>query len=80
MRNTKKTEVLYYSTPDEMERNSNIWRLREVRRLASLLTPEDANLTLGVAIGGPQAIAEQLQQKVEVVRAMHSRIAICQHV
>ena len=58
MRNAKKTEVVYYATRDEMERNSSIWRLEEVRGMASLLTPEDANLTLGVAIGGPQAVGQ----------------------
>ena len=80
VRNTKKTEVIFYATRAELTTNSSLWQLEELRRQATLLTPEEANFTLGVAVGGPQAVAEQLQQKVEVVRAMHSKIVICQDV
>jgi hypothetical protein len=79
-RNRAKTKVLYLTDTDTLEANAVAWRLPEVRMLAAVGTIEDAEPTLGVVTGPLAAVEEQLQQKVRVVKAMQSRVAICQDV
>ena len=77
-RNTAKTKVFYYADTATMETNSVAWRLDEVRALASLGTADEAEPTLGVVTGSPEAVEEQLRGKADVVRAMQTRTTICQ--
>jgi len=77
-RNRQKTEVSYFATADVMFQNAQLWRLEEVRSMASVSLASEGCKTLGVAVGPPEAVAEQLDEKAKVVKAMHERIQICQ--
>ena len=48
--------------------------------IATVSTTNEAEPTLGVVTGSLQAVETQLRQKVDVVRAMQAKTAICQDV
>ena len=50
-RSCPKTEVIYYSTQDELDTNSSQWQLQAVRTLATVSTVDDGSFTLGIATG-----------------------------
>ena len=77
-RNIPKTKVLYLADAATMEANAVEWRLDEVRAVATVMSADESEPTLGVVTGSRAAVGSQLQQKVEVVRAIQSRVAICQ--
>ena len=75
-RNPQKTEEIYYvadlaAAPPE-------WKVDEVRKLASVSTAATGSNTRGVAAGPCQFIADQLQAKADVIRALHERVQLCQ--
>ena len=77
-RNIIKTEVVYYATDAQMAEHSEEWHLAHVRAMATVRMATDPGMTLGVAVGPRGKVEEQLRQKVQVVRAMQERVAICQ--
>ena len=46
--------------------------------LASVFTAVHGNVTLGVAVGLREYVADQLLAKADVIRAMHQRAQPCQ--
>ena len=58
--------------------NSDAWGLQDVRNLATIKMASEGGLTLGVATGGTECCLEQFKQKLEVTKAMHSKIQICE--
>lgn len=80
LRNRTKSDVIYFADSDTLTANSTLWRLDEVRNLASVRTPDESGLTLGVATGTAEAVDAQLERKVQVVTAMHERVAVCNDV
>ena len=75
-RNPLKTDVIYHvadlaAAPPE-------WKVDEVRKLVSVSTAATGSNTLGVAVGPRQFIADHLQAKADVIRAMHERVQLCQ--
>ena len=75
-RNPLKTQVIYcvndlHAAPPE-------WRLGDVRSLAKTSSVTDGSITLGVAVGSRQFVADQLLSKAEVIRALHERAQLCQ--
>ena len=79
-RNRLKTKVFYMTDADTLETNATPWQLDGVRALATVATIAEVEPTLGVVTGEPEAVEEQLRQKVEVVKAMQTKVAICQDV
>ena len=75
-RNILKTEVVYYADVAAMGQHSSMWRLDEVRQLATVVMASEPGITLGVATGTAEAVGSQVRKKVQVVRAMQERIAI----
>ena len=47
--NTRKTEVVYYATTPQLQQHRQLWRLDEVRDLATITFAGNGGLTLGVA-------------------------------
>ena len=47
------------------------WMVRDVRNMAKVSTAVAGSITLGVAVGPRQFIADQLLAKADVIRAMH---------
>ena len=75
-RKFQKTEVIYFvndldSVPPE-------WRIHDVQIMAKVSTVTAGSITLGVADGPRQYIADQLLVKADVIRAMHERVQLCQ--
>ena len=54
------------------------WRVGDVRSLAKTSAVTDGSITLGVAVGSRQFIADQPLGKAGVIRAMHERVQLCQ--
>ena len=52
--------------------------VNDVRPLASVTTAARGSITLGVAVGPRQCVADQLLAKADVIRAMHEREQLCQ--
>ena len=67
-RNCQKTEVIYFAQD---------WQVDEVRRQAEVRTAEQGGLTLGVATGPLEVVKAQMEQKIDVVRAMQSKVKLC---
>ena len=53
-------------------------KISDVRVLASVYTAVHGNVTLGVAVGPRQKIADHLLAKADVIRSMHERVQLCQ--
>ena len=54
------------------------WRIRDVQNMANISTVTAGSITLRVAVGPRQFIADQLLAKADVIRAMHERVQLCQ--
>ena len=75
-RNRSKSEVIYYVDQQTLDAHAAEWQVPTVQQLAAVSTAACPSVTLGVATGPQAALEAQIQQKVEVVRAMHERVAI----
>ena len=74
--NPLKTVVIHYV--NDLDAAPPEWRIGDVRSLAKTSAVTDGSITLGVAVGSRQFIADQLLSKADVVRAMHERVQLCQ--
>jgi len=79
VRNPKKTEVMYYTTPEILDQESAAWQTGLGKEKATILFASEGTLTLGVATGPRDVIIEQLDRKTRVVKAMHERVQLCQN-
>ena len=77
-RNLKKTEVVYFASEAELALHGEEWDTTRVAAVASVSLASEGCVTLGIATGPPSAVAEQLQTKSDVVRAMHDKLRVCQ--
>ena len=75
-RNPLKTEVIWYV--NDLDAVPPEWRTGDVQSLAKTSAVTDGSITLGVAVGTRQFIADQLLSKADVIRAMHERVQLCQ--
>ena len=75
-RNPQKTEVIYYCK--DLDAAPPEWNIDEVKKQASVSTATAGSITLGVAVGPEQFIADQLHSKADVIRAMHEKVQLCQ--
>ena len=76
-RNVSKTEVIYFTSKEELEAHAEELQLSAVQALAAVSTADDAGLTLGVATRASSAVEEQLASKTGVVQAMTERVGVC---
>ena len=76
VRNPLKTEVIY--CVNDLNAAPPEWRVRDVQNMAKVSTAIAGSITLGVAVGPRQFIADQLVAKADVIRAMHERVQLCQ--
>ena len=74
--NIAQTEVIYYASPAEMFRNEASWNLARVRQLATVTDASHPGLTLGVDTKPTEDLAGQVQDKLKVVKAMRSKLAV----
>ena len=79
-RNRVKTEVIYYADQATLEAHDVEWQLDAVRELATVETAAAPGTTLGVATGSAASVGAQLHRKVQVIKAMHERVAVIQDV
>lgn len=79
-RNKTKTEVVFYASEECLNEHAAEWHLEEVRQLATVSLADAPGLTLGIATGSLAGIETQLQTKVDVVCAMHERVAVANDV
>ena len=75
-RNPQKTGDIYYVA--DLDAVPLEWRINDDRPLASVTTAARGSITLGVAVGLRQYVADQLLAKADVIRAMHERVQLCQ--
>ena len=75
-RHPQKTEVICYVA--DLDIAPLDWKIRKVRLLASVSTAVPGKVTLGVAAGLRQHIADQLLAKADVIRAIHELVQLCQ--
>ena len=76
-RNRAKTEVLYFASAEALAENDAVWELAFVRNQAAVSLAEEGTLTLGVATGPDRVVAAQVNQKAQVVCAVHQRAEVC---
>ena len=75
-RNPLKTWVIYHV--NDLDAAPPEWRIGDVRSMVKTSGVTDGSITLGVAAGPRQFIADQLLDKAGVIRAMHERVPLCQ--
>ena len=75
-RNPLKTEVIFYV--NDLDAAPPEWRIGDVRSMAKTFAVTDGSITLGVAVGSRQFIADELVSNADVIRAMHKRVQLCQ--
>ena len=75
-RNPQKMEVTHYVDDTWVPPG---WRNDDVQNMAMFSTVTAGSTTLGVAVDPRQFIADQLLAKADVIRAMHERVLVCQH-
>ena len=75
-RHGQQTEVIYYGS--DLENTPSDWKISEVRTPATVDTPAHGNIPLGVAVGPRRCIEDQLLANVDVIRAMHEQVQLCQ--
>ena len=73
--NSLKTDVVHYVI--DLDAAPPEWRNGDVRSLAKTSAVTDGRVTLGVAVGSRQFIADQLLSKADVIRAIHERVPLC---
>ena len=76
VRNPQKTEVIYHV--NDLDAAPLGWSIRDVQNMAKVYTVTAGSITLGVAVGPRQYIADQLLGNADVIRAMHKRVQLCQ--
>ena len=74
-RNPQKTEVIHYVK--DLDAAHLEWRVNDVRPSAFVSTTAHGNVTLGVAVGPRQFVADQLLVKTDAIRAMHECVQLC---
>ena len=67
-RNPQKTEVICYV--NDLDAVPLEWRIRDVQNIAKVSTATAGSITLGVAVGPRQYIADQLSAKAGAIRAI----------
>jgi hypothetical protein len=77
VRNTAKTEVIFYVDEVTLAARTTEWHIDAIRGLAKVMTADAPVPTLGVTTGAQAAIEAQLAQKAEVVKAIQSKVALC---
>ena len=75
-RNPQKTDVIY--CVNNLDAAPLEWRVRDVQNMARVSTATARSITLRVAVGPRQYIADQLLAKADVILAMHVRVQLCQ--
>ena len=75
-RNPQKTEVVHYV--NDLDGAPPEWTIGDVQNMAKVSTATAGSITLGVAVGPRQYIAEQLLGKADVIRAMHEHVQLSQ--
>ena len=75
-RKPQKTEVIYHV--NDLDAAPLEWRHGDVHDMAKVPTVTAGSITLGVAVGPRQFMAEQIIAKADVVRAMNERVQLCQ--
>ena len=75
-RNPQETEVIFYV--NDLGAAPREWRIGDVQTMAKVSTVTAGSITLGVAVGRRQLIADQLLAKVDVIRAVRERVQLCQ--
>ena len=75
--NRPKTDVIY--NVSDLDTTPCDWKISEVRALATVVTAVHGDMTFGVAAGPRRCIADQILLNVDVIRAMHERVQLCQH-
>ena len=74
-RSPQNTEIMH-KVPD-LDAAPLEWTIKEVRPLASVTTAARRSITLGVAVGPRQYVADQLLAKADVIR-VRERVQLCQ--
>ena len=74
--NHQKTEVIY--DVNDLDAAPPEWRIGDVWSLTKTSAVADGSITLGVAVGSRQFIADQLLSKADVIRAVRERVQLCQ--
>lgn len=77
VQNRIKIEVTYFADDAIIEAHAEEWQLEQVRGLAAICSAVAGGLTLGVHTGSFEQVEAQMHQKVNVVKAMQARIALC---
>ena len=72
----QKTEVIY--CVNDLGAALPEWRIGDVQHMDKVSTVTTGSITLGVAVGPPQYITDQLLAKADVIRAMHEPVQLCQ--
>ena len=76
-RNRAKTEVIYFASAEALAEHGVAWELEFIKTQAAVSLADEGTLTLGVAIGPDLVVATQVDQKAQVVRAVHQRAEVC---
>ena len=76
IRNKGKMEVILYASPAELQAKAEEWHLQELADECQLKDPLDGVVTLGVVTGPEDKVIEQLREKANVARAMHTELEI----
>ena len=71
-RNPQKTEVICYV--NDLDAAPPECRILGVQKMAKVSTATAGSITLGVAVGPRQYVADQLLARARVIRAMHERV------
>ena len=75
-RKPQKTEVIHHV--NDLDAAPPEWRNGDVRDMAQVPTATSGSITLGVAVGPRQFMAEQIIAKADVIRVMNERVQLCQ--
>ena len=80
LRNLTKTEVILYTSPDDLHKHHTEWDWDFVRSQATVRFADDLEgiTTLGVVNGQSAAIEAQVAQKAQIVATMYQRAELCQ--
>ena len=73
---TQQTEDVFHA--NDLDTAPPEWRIHDVQSMGKVSTFPLGSITLGVAVGPRQYIADQLLGKADFIRAMHERVQLCQ--
>ena len=77
VRNLSKSDVVYYVDDETLAAHAAAWDVEAIRSLARVSTADTPTPTLGVVTGASDAIEAQLAQKVNVVKGIQAKVAVC---